>query len=229
MQKKQTALFTNGFTGFLKDLAKNNNTEWFNENRKRYEKDVKAPFAAFTAEMIAGISKLDPLIQIKPSDAIMRINRDIRFSKDKTPYNTYVAAIISRNGKKDKSYPGFYFQLAPDGIQIFGGVYMPDNQQLQSIRNHIASNLKVFAGLYNHKDFKSTFGSLQGEQGKRLSPEWQQISAKEPLIANKQFYFQTSLKASAITSPDLTQQLMSLVKAGMKMNLFLGESWEGEK
>jgi uncharacterized protein (TIGR02453 family) len=105
--------FNPAFIKFFKDLSQHNTTEWFNEHRKVYEKEVKKPFAEFVDEMIKRINKYEPEINIKASDAIMRINKDIRFSKDKTPYNTYVAANISAYGKKDKSYPGFYFQCGP--------------------------------------------------------------------------------------------------------------------
>src|SRR5688572_23573096 len=113
--------FSTDFIKFFKDLAKNNSSEWFNENRKVYEKEVKKPFATFVEEMIGRIRTHEPQVKIKAADAIMRINKDIRFSKDKTPYNTHVAANISPFGKKDKSYPGFYFQFSADGIKIVGG------------------------------------------------------------------------------------------------------------
>ncbi|HNR54889.1 MAG TPA: DUF2461 family protein, partial [Flavobacteriales bacterium] len=80
------AWFTNDFNDFFKDLAKNNNKEWFDANRKRYEASVKEPFTAFVAEAIKRIGKHDKAVRIEPKEAIFRINRDIRFSKDKTPY-----------------------------------------------------------------------------------------------------------------------------------------------
>ncbi|MFA6262135.1 MAG: DUF2461 domain-containing protein [Bacteroidia bacterium] len=218
--------FTPAFMKFFKELSKNNTTVWFNENRKTYEKEVKKPFSDFVEEMIRRIQKLDPEVQIKPADAIMRINKDIRFSKDKTPYNTYVAANISRFGKKDKSYPGFYFQLGPEGIGVFGGVYMVEDDKLLEIRNHIGDNLKAFAKAYSDSAFKSKFGTLKGEQNKRLPAEIQELVAKEPLIANKQFYFQASLKANLITSDELADTLMEYVKAAKKVNDFFKAVWE---
>ncbi len=99
--------FNPTFIKFFKDLSSNNSSEWFNENRKIYENEVKKPFALFVETMIGRIKKHEPETKIEPADAIMWINKDIRFSKDKTPYNTHVAANISMMGKKDKSYPGF--------------------------------------------------------------------------------------------------------------------------
>jgi uncharacterized protein (TIGR02453 family) len=217
--------FTPAFLNFFKDLAKNNTTEWFNANRKTYEKEVKKPFADFVEDMILRIHEQEPEVRIKPSDAIMRINKDIRFSKDKTPYNTHVAANISQFGKKDKSYPGFYFQLSPEGVAIYGGAYMIENDKLEKIRSHIATHLKEFSALYSDPRFKEKFGAIQGEQNKRIPPAFQDAHAKEPLIANKQFYYSASLKPAIIGSDELPEKLMEYYAAGKKVNDFLKEAW----
>jgi uncharacterized protein (TIGR02453 family) len=213
--------FSPTFIKFFKDLSKNNTGDWFNENRKTYEDEVKKPFASFVEDMIARIRKHEPDVKIKTADAIMRINKDIRFSKDKTPYNTHVAANISKFGKKDKAYPGFYFQLSADHVKIFGGAYMVEPPTLQKIRTYISKNQKEFAALYKDKDFKDKYGSLQGEQSKRLPPEFVDEAKKEPLIANKQFFYSAELKSSLITSDKLADTLMEYYKAGKKMNEFL--------
>lgn len=217
--------FNPTFKKFFKDLAKNNSTEWFNENRKTYEKEVKKPFADFVEEMIQRIREYEPEVEIKPSDAIMRINKDIRFSKDKTPYNTHMAANISVYGKKDKAYPGFYFQLSPDGVTIYGGAYMVENTTLENIRNYIANNLNGFATVCNDKGFKEKFGTIQGEQNKRIPPAFQAVAQKEPLIANKQFFYTASLPSEIITSGKLPEKLMEYYLAGKKVNDFLKSAW----
>jgi uncharacterized protein (TIGR02453 family) len=214
-----------GFLNFFKELSKNNSTAWFNENRKTYEKEVKKPFAELVEEMIRRIQKHEPDVQIKASDAIMRINKDIRFSKDKTPYNTHMAANISAFGKKDKSYPGFYFQLSPEGVSIFGGAYAVENPTLLNIRNHIAGNLKDFAHAYNDKNFVEKFGKIQGEQNKRIPPEFQATVEKEPLIANKQFYYSANLKPDIIQTDELPDKLMEYYLAGKGLNDFLKQAW----
>ena len=101
------AYFTKDFIDFFKELAANNKKEWFDSNRQRYEKSVKQPFAEFVQEMIDRIQPDGPAVYISTKDAIFRINRDIRFSNDKTPYKTYMAALVSAKGKKDKGTPGF--------------------------------------------------------------------------------------------------------------------------
>ena len=97
--------FSEDFLRFFKELAGNNNKEWFDLNRKRYFKEVKDPFHHFIEDLIAAVQKEDSNVNIAPKDAIFRINRDVRFSKDKTPYKLQVSAIISKGGKKDKVSP----------------------------------------------------------------------------------------------------------------------------
>jgi uncharacterized protein (TIGR02453 family) len=213
--------FTPTFQKFVKDLSANNSTQWFNDNRKTYEKEVKQPFNLFVHEMINRIQTHEPEIQIKPADAIMRINKDIRFSKDKIPYNTYVAANISPYGKKDKGYPGFYFQFSPEKIVVVGGSYVFEPDALKRVRTYIAEHPKEFSKAYNNPEFKKYFKKIQGEANKRIPEEFQEAAGKEPLIANKQFYYMAELDASLLQKEKLADELMKYYLAGKEMNGFL--------
>lgn len=218
--------FNPAFLKFFKELSANNTKEWFDANRKTYEAEVKKPFATFVEEMIKRIGKHEPGMDIKPADAIARINKDIRFSKDKTPYNTHMAANISKYGKKDKAYPGFFFRLAPDNVEIFGGVYMAESPVLEQLRRLIAKNTAGFKSAYTDKKFKAAFNSLLGEQQKRLPEEFKETFAKEPLIANKQFYYTASLKPGLIMSADLPDRLMEYYEAAKPLNEFLRRAFK---
>ena len=132
------SFFTADYLDFFKELAANNHKDWFDANRKRYEKSVKDPFKAFVQEMIDRVRAEDSSVQIEPKDAIFRVNRDIRFSKDKTPYKTQMSAIVSPGGKKDKTTPGIYMELGPENLKIYGGAHMLDKEQLLAIRETIA-------------------------------------------------------------------------------------------
>lgn len=215
------AWFTNDFDRFFKELAANNNKDWFDANRKRYETSVKAPMHAFVAEMIGRVARLDPQVRIEPKDAIFRINRDIRFSKDKTPYKLSTSALISPGGRKDMDTPGLYFELGPEAVRIYGGRYMPDRQQLQKIREHIMAHPGVFRKLYSAKDFVSRFGSIQGERNKVLPADLKAAAEKEPLLYNKQFYFAAELPLGTITDPELPEVMMAYYRAMRPMNAFL--------
>jgi len=213
--------FNPEFVMFFKNLTKNNSSEWFNENRKTYESEVKKPFSGFVEEMITRIKKYEPGINIKPADAITRINKDIRFSKDKMPYNTHVGAIISLFGKKSKEYPGLYIQLGADKISLFGGAYMLERENLQKVRTCIAKNPGEFAKIIAAKSFTDKFGSIQGEKNKVLAPEFKFLLEKQPLIANKSFFFSAELNAKYITSTELPGVLMDYYVAGKPVNDFL--------
>lgn len=99
--------FTPEYINFFNNLEKNNSKIWFDENRKLYEESVKKPFNSFISELILEILQFDDSIDIHTKNAIFRINRDIRFSKDKTPYNTHKRAALVKGGRKSP-YPGYY-------------------------------------------------------------------------------------------------------------------------
>lgn len=157
------AYFNENFKKFFKDLNKNNNKEWFDANRKTYTKEVKEPFADFVDQVISQVQKHEPKVRITSKEAIFRINKDIRFSKDKTPYKTFVSANISEYGRKDKSYPGLYLELSADSIKVYGGAYVLENPTLYKVRTYIAQNLSAFQSAKSQKDFVKKFGTIKGE------------------------------------------------------------------
>lgn len=217
-------MFSTSYLQFFIDLASNNNSVWFNANRATYEKMVKQPFAAFVSEMIRRIQQYEPEVQIKPGDAIMRINNDIRFSKDKTPYKLHMCANISEFGKRNLGFPGFFFQLSPENIQIYGGVYMVDNPTLLKIRTYMAAHPDELREAIANQDFVAKFGSIQGETNKRLAPEFAALLPQLPLIANKQFYYGASLPAELILSDNLPETLMEYYRAGRSVSRFFQEA-----
>lgn len=215
------AWFSPDFNRFFIDLAPNNNKEWFDANRKRYEQSVKEPFEAFVAEVIKRVAKVDPKVAITPREAIFRINRDVRFSKDKAPYKSRMSAVVAAGGRKDHSTGGIYFELGPENVAFYGGQYMPDKEQLQRIREHIAANLAQFKKLRTAKAFVDRFEEIQGEKNKVVPKEFKEALAKEPLIANKQFYFMAELPPKTVTDPKLVDILMEHYMAMKPMNDFL--------
>jgi uncharacterized protein (TIGR02453 family) len=213
--------FTREYQKFFQQLGKNNSKAWFDSNRERYEEHVKAPFAAFVEAMIALIRKEDPEVGITAKDAIFRINRDIRFSKEKSPYKTHMAANVSKEGRKSKEWPGFYFQFSADRVIVGGGTYTTEPSALYKIRKAIIGDLPSFKKLVSAKAFTSKYRSVQGERNKILPPEFSQWVAKEPLVANKQFYFMAELDARVLLDEALPDRLMSYYRAGSGINSFL--------
>ncbi|MEP2026083.1 MAG: DUF2461 domain-containing protein [Reichenbachiella sp.] len=210
--------FTESFVTFFEDLANNNQKEWFHTNKKRYESDVKKPFEIFLSDLIAEIQKEDPRISISPKDCVLRINRDLRFSKDKTPYNLHYSAVVSRAGRKDKSVPGLFLRFTLEEMGIMGGAYVLDKDQLHRLRLDIKKNPNTLEALIQEEDFKAKFGTIQGEESKRMPAEFQEASEQNPLLLKKQFYFVSKREPALITSENLLQELMSYWHAARPLN-----------
>ncbi|MCP5063564.1 MAG: DUF2461 domain-containing protein [Ignavibacteriae bacterium] len=216
--------FTQDFMDFFIELENNNSREWFHANKKRYEESVKIPFENFIQDMIFRIHEDDENLMITPKEAIFRIYRDIRFSKDKTPYKTHSSAVIVNGGRKNYTDPGVYIEMSSRGIKFYGGIYQMTKDQLQNVRESIVSNLDEFNALINDKDFKKKYGKVQGEQHKRIPKEFKEIHEVQPLIANKQFYFLGKIDSKRILNKNLADHLMKYYFAGKPLGCFLSEA-----
>jgi len=219
--------FTPDFTAFFKDLAGNNHKEWFHENKKRYETSVKNPFTIFLKDIIREVQNFDKELNVQPKDCILRINRDVRFSKDKTPYNLHYTAFISKEGKKDKSIPGLFLRFSPEEIGIMAGCYGVSKEQLLGIRNTIHSDLIQFKSLYSDEKLISKFGSIQGEEHKRIPKEFQATYEKEPLIIKKQFYIVATRETELLTSDNLLDEIMDYWHTAKPLNDYLAKAIKG--
>ena len=145
---------------FLKDLKKNNNKPWFEKNRKVYE-NAKADFAAFIQQVIDVYGRTDDSIKnLLAKDCMFRINRDVRFSKDKSPYKSNFGASINKGGKKAWNFAGYYFQVQPGRNFAGGGIWMPEPDELKKVRQEIDYNFTDFKKIIGAKKFKSVYGDL---------------------------------------------------------------------
>ncbi|HEX5024587.1 MAG TPA: DUF2461 domain-containing protein [Agriterribacter sp.] len=147
---------------FLKNLAKNNNKPWFDEHRKEYEA-ARSDFGAFIQSVIDEFGKADPSIaSLTAKECLFRINRDIRFSKDKTPYKKNFAANINRGGKKS-IFGGYYFNFEPGNSFAGGGIWMPMPAETQKIRQEIDYCWDEFKKIIGSKKFIAIYGDLDKE------------------------------------------------------------------
>lgn len=206
---------------FLEDLAANNNREWFQENKKRYEKEVKKPFEAFTARVLNEIGTFDTPLPVKPSKCIFRINRDTRFSADKAPYKLHVAANFTPHGSSGMGYPGYYMHLGIEESFVGGGVYMPDKNAIEAIRNYMMENRAEYEQLISNQNFVKKYGTIKGESNKRLNAPYKELFFEFPAIALKQFYFMKDAPVSEMTENELFDYVIEHFKAGKPVNLFL--------
>lgn len=145
---------------FLKDLKKNNNKEWFEKNRSRYD-NAKVNFEAFVEAVLTQLRKTDLTIaDLKAKDCTFRINRDVRFSKNKAPYKSNMAMYIAKGGKKT-SNAGYYFHCEPGSAFIAGGMWMPMAPELKNVRQEIDYNWDEFRKIIHAKKFATSFGELE--------------------------------------------------------------------
>ena len=205
--------FTSDFLDFFKELAANNNKEWFDANRKRYEQVVKKPFEKFVADLITAMRQDEPELLAEPKDCIFRINRDIRFSADKTPYKVQVSALITPRGRKQMEYPGLYLELTPEHVGIYGGLYMPDKIMLADLRESIADDPAAFKKAYTNKLFVKLYGEIKGEKNKRIDKHLTDAAEAEPMLYNKQFYYHATLPAKMIVDERLLHTVLDYYHA----------------
>ena len=180
-------MITEAYTSFFNELVKNNHKEWFHTHKKRYEKDVKAPFMDLLDALIPQLREWDDRILPDPKKAVFRINRDIRFSKDKAPYNILMKAGFSPDGKKS-IYPGYYLGIDAKNVHVGGGLFMVRPPELKKVREHIAEDPDRLVAITRGKGFLENFGKLQGERAKRLDKSLLPVAEKTALIYNKQFF-----------------------------------------
>ena len=220
----QKSFFSEDFLHFFIELAPNNHKDWFDLNRKRYEESIKKPFYAFTQHLIDKIAQKDSAFKdLLAKDCVFRINRDIRFSKDKSPYKLQYSAVIAPNGKKSQAVNGVYFEFDPEHLRVYGGIYEIEKDDLELIREGIANNLDEFQNIYNSNEFKSHFGTVLGEKNKVIPAYLKEAASKEPLIYNKQWYFFQEFPSETILDPNLDQLVLDCYEAGRPIEQFFNQ------
>lgn len=205
---------------FLRDLNQNNNKDWFEKNKKAYEKAFKGEFSTFIQNLIHEVKKFDPSVNDLAKDSVFRIYRDVRFSNDKTPYKPYFSAIISKGGRKGMDYPGYYIQLEQGSLSIGGGAYFLEKEPLSKARNYILNHQEAFLEIINDENFIQHFEAVKGEKNVRLDAEFKAIAEKIPLIFNKQFYVMAEIDPKIVLADDATAQIASYCKAMKPFNDF---------
>jgi len=222
--------FSESYNSFFKELAANNNRDWYHANKSRYEKEVKKPFEAFINDLIREMEKYESEMKhLQAKDAIFRIFRDTRFSQDKTPYKLFSSAVLSPAGKKDIDMPGTYIQFGVGEIWIGGGAYMPYKEQIEKIRTAMIQSPETIESLQSDNEFIKYFGELRGEKNKRLLKPFSEWVDKMPLIANKQFYYMAEYNddETIILRDDILEYVMEHYLAAKGWQDFLRAAIKG--
>ena len=208
---------------FLRKLDKNNDRDWFNANKHLFVQ-ANDNVIAVTGELIGRISQFDRAVSgIDPKACVFRIYRDVRFSKDKSPYKTNLGAFIAPGGKKAMQ-PGYYFHVQPRMFFAAAGKHLPDAAESLKIRKAIVANTKEFLKIVEEKKFRSRFGDLDGD---RLSRPPKGFDSDHPAIEYlklKSFTVSQEFSATDAMSADYPRKLADSFKAAYPLVTFLREA-----
>ena len=190
-------------TQFLGELEQNNDRTWFEANRKRYE-TLRADFADLVDDVIFGIATFDQRIAgVAAKDCMFRIHRDVRFSKDKSPYKTQFSGAITEAGKNTQT-PAYYFQVNHEG-QLFmgGGIWMPETDRLNRVRGYIATWPRRLQDVLDDPTFKATFGTLDGPRLTRPPKGYDEATPMLDMVKLKSFTVAQEVPARTLNEANL--------------------------
>ncbi len=215
---------------FLRELAENNTRDWFHANKQRYEDDVREPMLQFISDFNGPLRKISRHFVADPrksGGSLFRIYRDTRFSKNKIPYKTNVAAQFRHKQGKDVHAPGFYLSLAPGEIHGGAGIWHPDAPSLKKIRDTLIERPQAWKRAIGSNNFKATF-ELGGESLKRgpkgFDPEHPMIED----LKRKDFVAMTTFEEADAIHPDFLERFAATCRAGAPLTKFLTQALELE-
>jgi uncharacterized protein (TIGR02453 family) len=215
-------MFTPKTLSFLKSLKRNNKREWFQARKDQFESHCRAPTVEVVERLAIDLRAFAPELIADPKGSLFRQYRDTRFSGDKTPMKTNVAATFPHRALGRMNGASFYFEVGPDYVWIGGGVYRPDSSQLYLLREHIAGNLREFDAIVKTPAFKK-LGGLKGETLTRVPRGFDKAHPAAAYLMHKQFMGFREEPGSFATSPDFYKNLLGTFKALAPMVKFLNE------
>lgn len=209
---------------FLSDLKENNYKEWFHENKPRYQL-AKKEFEQLIAHSIADIAQFDGSVKnMDPKKCIFRINRDIRFSKDKSPYKTNLGGFITPGGRNG-GYAGYYIHIEPNNCFLAGGIYMPPADRLKAVRREIYENTDDFKKIINEKNFKKHFKEISSEDQLKNAPKGFPKDFEDvDLLKHKHYTVMKPINESLVTSEKYLDEIRETFRALYPFNNFINEA-----
>lgn len=210
---------------FLKELKKHNDRDWFNKNKSRYE-EANAEFKNFVGTLIREVAKFDKSVaDLESKDCVFRIYRDVRFSKDKSPYKTHFGAHIVADGKKGGAMrAGYYMHISPGECFLAGGAHMPPSEWINAIRKEIHYNAKELKKIINRKDFKKYFGKISGEMLSSVPRGYDKAHPDIELLKHKSLLAVHNMKERQVVSKDFLVHAARVFKAMQPFDKFLNQS-----
>ena len=213
---------------FLKDLKANNNREWFLANKKRYEA-YKAEYLSVVTAMLDALKEKDPALgMIEAKKCLFRINRDIRFSKDKSPYKTNMGMWFNTSTLHGHG-PGYYIHIEPGASFIAGGYYMPDATELKKFRKEVAFFYDDLEAIIADKHFQSVFGDLDRDNALKTAPkDFEKDHPAIGFLKLKSYTATCKLSDKELSDKDFVQKVANRIIALKPLNEFLRRALEAE-
>ena len=219
--------FTPDFFTFLNELREHNERTWFESNRARFEQLVRTPFLRFIADLNAPLRRISPYLIADPrpvGGSMMRIHRDIRFSRDKSPYKDFVAAHFEHTKGEDGATPAFYLHLEPGGSSMVGaGMWRPAPPALKKIRDAIVAEPKRWQRVTSGADFRSSCG-MAGESLKRPPVGYDPNHPLIEALKRKDFAVATPLSDREVCGPEFFDVVTETMRASTPFMQFLTEA-----
>ena len=219
----RVSCFSPDAIAFLRALKRHNDREWFKPRKERYETLLRAPMIALVERLAADFRGFAPELVASPKTSLYRIYRDTRFSENKAPYKTHVAAVFPPRGLQKHQGAGLYFHVSPTEVWVGGGMYAPDAVQLQAVREHIAANVKRLRAIILSPAFLRTAGPLQGERLHRVPRGFPKDHAAAEYLRHRQFLAGHELPPALATSPRFYDAVLKVFRQVAPLIRFLNE------
>jgi uncharacterized protein (TIGR02453 family) len=214
--------FTPKTLTFLRSLKRNNDRAWFHARRDEYEAHVRGPMTRFVERLADDFRSMAPELAANPKISLFRPWRDTRFSENKTPLKTNIAAVFPHRALGRMNGAGLYFEVAPGWVWICGGIYAPDTGQLQAIREHVAIHHETLHAIVRSNGFRK-LGGLQGDRLTRVPRGFAKDHPAAGYLQYRQFLGIREEEAQFATRPDFYKELVATFKQFLPLCRFLNE------
>jgi uncharacterized protein (TIGR02453 family) len=213
---------------FLRALKRNNRREWFNAHKDEYEQHIRQPMAAMVERLAEDFREFAPELVASPKLSMYRIYRDTRFSENKTPYKTHVAAVFPTRGLLKHEGAGLYFHVSPEEVWVGGGMYSPQPAQLYAVREHIAGNVRELRKIVESPGFRRHVGQLEGEKLTRVPRGFANDHEAAEYLKHRHFVAGAGFPPALAASPKLHRTLLTIFRQVIPLSRFLNRPLLGQ-